>query len=31
VRSTGPTDLRVAYVIAADAFEDVTYVFGEEA
>jgi quercetin dioxygenase-like cupin family protein len=31
VRSTGPTDLRVAYVFAADAFEDVTYVFGEEA
>jgi|SRR5215217_7229774 len=29
VRSTGPTDLRFAYVLAADAFEDVTYVFGE--
>jgi quercetin dioxygenase-like cupin family protein len=26
---TGPTDLRVAYVFAADGFDDVTYVFGE--
>ena len=29
VESTGQTDLRVAYVLAADAFEDVEYVFGE--
>lgn len=29
VRSTGETDLRMAYVFAADAFEDVEYVFGE--
>jgi mannose-6-phosphate isomerase-like protein (cupin superfamily) len=29
VRSTGPTDLRFAYVLAADGFEDVSYVFGE--
>jgi quercetin dioxygenase-like cupin family protein len=29
VESTGETDLRVAYVLAADAFEDVDYVFGE--
>src|SRR5215217_962632 len=29
VESTGQTDLRVAYVFAADAFEDVEYVFGE--
>jgi mannose-6-phosphate isomerase-like protein (cupin superfamily) len=29
VRSTGPTDLRFAYVLAADGFEDVTYVFGQ--
>jgi mannose-6-phosphate isomerase-like protein (cupin superfamily) len=29
VRATGPTDLRVAYVLAADSFEDVTYVFGQ--
>jgi quercetin dioxygenase-like cupin family protein len=29
VESTGRTDLRVAYVLAADAFEDVEYVFGE--
>jgi mannose-6-phosphate isomerase-like protein (cupin superfamily) len=29
VRSTGATDLRVAYVLAADGFDDVTYVFGE--
>ena len=29
VESTGATDLRVAYVLAADAFEDVTYVFGQ--
>jgi mannose-6-phosphate isomerase-like protein (cupin superfamily) len=28
VRSTGPTDLRFAYVFAADSFSDVTYVFG---
>jgi quercetin dioxygenase-like cupin family protein len=28
VQSTGGTDLRVAYVFAADAFEDVEYVFG---
>ena len=27
VRSTGPTDLRFAFVLAADAFEDVTYLF----
>jgi mannose-6-phosphate isomerase-like protein (cupin superfamily) len=27
VQSDGPVDLRFAYVIAADAFEDVTYVF----
>ena len=29
VESTGQTDLRVAYVLAADAFEDVEYVFVE--
>ena len=29
VESTGQTDLRVAYVLAADSFEDVEYVFGE--
>jgi quercetin dioxygenase-like cupin family protein len=29
VESTGQTDLRMAYVLAADAFEDVEYVFGE--
>ena len=29
VRSTGVSDLRVAYVLAADGFDDVTYVFGE--
>src|SRR5919108_1835283 len=29
VESTGQTELRVAYVFAADAFEDVQYVFGE--
>jgi quercetin dioxygenase-like cupin family protein len=29
VEATGRTDLRVAYVLAADAFEDVEYVFGE--
>ena len=29
VESTGETELRVAYVLAADAFEDVEYVFGE--
>jgi quercetin dioxygenase-like cupin family protein len=29
VESTGQTELRVAYVLAADAFEDVEYVFGE--
>jgi quercetin dioxygenase-like cupin family protein len=29
VESTGQIDLRVAYVLAADAFEDVEYVFGE--
>src|SRR5215210_7152084 len=28
VESTGETDLRVAYVLAADAFADVEYVFG---
>ncbi len=28
VESTGEADLRVAYVFAADAFEDVEYVFG---
>ncbi len=27
VRSTGAEDLRIAYVLAADAFEDVEYVF----
>jgi quercetin dioxygenase-like cupin family protein len=27
VRSTGAEDLRVAYVLAADAFEDVEYIF----
>jgi mannose-6-phosphate isomerase-like protein (cupin superfamily) len=27
VESTGPDPLRVAYVLAADSFEDVTYVF----
>jgi quercetin dioxygenase-like cupin family protein len=29
VRATGATDLRIAYVLAADGFDDVTYVFGE--
>jgi quercetin dioxygenase-like cupin family protein len=29
VEATGGTDLRLAYVLAADAFEDVEYVFGE--
>ena len=29
VESTGEEDLRVAYVLAADAFEDVVYAFGE--
>ena len=29
VESTGQTELRVAFVFAADAFEDVQYVFGE--
>ena len=29
VESTGQTELRVAYVLAADAFEGVEYVFGE--
>jgi mannose-6-phosphate isomerase-like protein (cupin superfamily) len=29
VESPGRTELRVAYVFAADAFEDVEYVFGE--
>jgi quercetin dioxygenase-like cupin family protein len=29
VESTGKRELRVAYVLAADAFEDVEYVFGE--
>jgi hypothetical protein len=29
VRSTGATDLRLAYVLAADGFDDVTYVFGQ--
>jgi mannose-6-phosphate isomerase-like protein (cupin superfamily) len=29
VAATGQTDLRVAYVLAADAFEDVEYIFGE--
>ncbi len=29
VETTGQTDLRVAYVLAADAFEDVEYVFDE--
>ncbi len=29
VRSTGTTDLRFAYVLAADSFEDVTYVFDQ--
>ena len=28
IESIGETDLRVAYVFAADAFEDVEYVFG---
>jgi quercetin dioxygenase-like cupin family protein len=27
VEATGETDLRVAYVLAADSFEDVEYVF----
>ena len=30
VECTGATDLRMAYVIAADSFEDVEYVFGGE-
>lgn len=29
LETTGQTDLRVAYVLAADAFEDVEYRFGE--
>jgi mannose-6-phosphate isomerase-like protein (cupin superfamily) len=29
VRAAGATPLRFAYVFAADAFEDVTYVFGQ--
>jgi mannose-6-phosphate isomerase-like protein (cupin superfamily) len=29
VQATGQTDLRFAYVFAADAFEDVRYVFGQ--
>ncbi len=29
VESSGQRELRVAYVLAADAFEDVEYVFGE--
>lgn len=29
VRATGSTELRFAYVLAADGFEDVTYVFGQ--
>jgi mannose-6-phosphate isomerase-like protein (cupin superfamily) len=29
VRSTGPEDLRFAYVFAADSIDDVIYVFGE--
>ena len=29
VRATGERGLRVLYVLAADAFEDVEYVFGE--
>ena len=29
LQSDGATDLRLAYVLAADSFEDVTYVFGE--
>ncbi len=29
VEATGETDLRVAYVFAADRFEDVDYVFGD--
>jgi len=28
VEATGDTELRVAYVLAADSFEDVEYVFG---
>jgi mannose-6-phosphate isomerase-like protein (cupin superfamily) len=28
IESTGETELRFAYVFAADAFEDVEYVFG---
>ncbi len=29
VEATGDSELRVAYVLAADSFEDVEYVFGE--
>jgi quercetin dioxygenase-like cupin family protein len=29
VEATGDSDLRVAYVLAADSFDDVEYVFGE--
>lgn len=29
VEATGETDLRIAYVLAADSFQDVEYVFGE--
>jgi quercetin dioxygenase-like cupin family protein len=29
VRATGESDLRLAYVLAADSFEDVEYVFGD--
>jgi quercetin dioxygenase-like cupin family protein len=29
VEATGESDLRLAYVLAADSFEDVEYVFGE--
>jgi mannose-6-phosphate isomerase-like protein (cupin superfamily) len=28
VQSTGQTDMQVVYVLAADAFEDVEYIFG---
>jgi hypothetical protein len=30
VEATGQTDLRVVYVLAADAFEDVEYIFAEK-
>ncbi|HEX8101642.1 MAG TPA: cupin domain-containing protein [Solirubrobacteraceae bacterium] len=29
VRATGESDLRIAYVLAADSFDDVEYVFSE--